>query len=132
MPSPNAAWRFSSRSTMNVSGSSNLLRVAVGGRERQQHPVVLLHRAAVEVVVLGDHAGHRDRRVGTEELLERERHHLGVVEQALVVLGVLGEVPQRRTDRRPRGVDAGDEQQDDHAADDLVVDWLPSISTFIR
>ena len=95
------------------------VRITVGGRERQQHVVVLLHRAAVEVDVLGDHAGHRDRGVRTEELLERERHHLGIVGETLTVLRVLREVPDRRTDRRPRRVDAGDEQQEDRAADVL-------------
>jgi hypothetical protein len=106
-------------------GIVELLRIAVGRRERQQHPVVLLHRTAVEVVVLGHQARHRHRGVGAEELLERERHHVGVVEQALVVLGVLGEVPQRRSDGRPRRVDPGDEQQHDHAADHVVVHRLP-------
>ena len=125
MPSPNAAWRFSCAVDDERVGILELVRIAVGRRERQQHPVVLLHRAAVEVDVLGDHAGHRDRGVRTEELLERERHDLGVVDEALLVVGVLGEVPQRRADRRPGGVDPGDEQQDDHAADDVVVDRLP-------
>ena len=41
--------------------------------------VGLLHRTTVEVVVLGDEAGHGDRCVRPQELLERERHHLGVV-----------------------------------------------------
>ncbi len=40
----------------------------------------------------------------------------GSSSETLAVLGVLGEVPERRTDRRPRGVDAGDEQQDDRTA----------------
>ena len=75
MPSPNAAWRFSCAVDDERVRVLELERIAVGCRERQQHPVVLLHRAAVEVDVLGDHARHRDRGVGAEELLERERHH---------------------------------------------------------
>ena len=83
MPSPNAAWRFCCAVDDERVRVLELVRIAVGRRERQQHPVVLLHRTAVEVDVLGDHAGHRDRRVGAEELLERERHDLGLVDQAL-------------------------------------------------
>ena len=32
-----------------------------------------------KLVVLGDQAGHRDRRVGAQELLDRGRHQLGLV-----------------------------------------------------
>ena len=91
-------------------------RIAIGRRERQQHPVVDLHRTAVEIVVLQHEAGHRDRRVRAEELLEREHHHVGIVGETLAVLGMLREVPQRRADRRPCGVDAGDQEQHDRAA----------------
>ena len=73
MPRPNAAWRFSARSMTTSSASLERRRVAVGGRERQQHPVALVHRAAVELEVLGDEAGHGDRRVGAQELLDRGR-----------------------------------------------------------
>ena len=52
MPSPNAAWRFTSRSMMTSSALVERAGVAVGGGERQQHPVVGLHRAAVELDVL--------------------------------------------------------------------------------
>ena len=63
MPSPNAAWRFSTRSMRHLVGVGEHLRIAVGGRERQQQPVAFLHRAALELEVLGDEARHRDRRV---------------------------------------------------------------------
>ena len=49
-----------------------LVRIAVGCGERKQHEVVLLHRIAEEVDVLGDQASHGDRCVRAEELLERE------------------------------------------------------------
>ena len=100
------------------------LGVAVGGRERKQHPVVLLHRAAVEVDVLGDHAGHRDRGVEPQELLDREVGRVEVGDEALQIIRMLRQVPDRRTDRRPRGVDPGDEQQHDHAAHHLGVELL--------
>ena len=40
MPSPNAAWRFSSPSMHDLVGPLEQLGIAVGGRERQQHPLV--------------------------------------------------------------------------------------------
>ena len=39
MPRPNAAWRLTARSMHDVVGVLEDLGVAVGGRERQQHPV---------------------------------------------------------------------------------------------
>ena len=82
--------------------------VAVGRREAQQDPVVLLHRAAQVLHVVLDQSGHGHRRVEAQELLDRGGHEVGLGDQSLQVLGVVGEVPQRRADRRPRGVDAGD------------------------
>ena len=43
----------------------------------------------------------------------------GSDDQAAAVLGVLGEVPERRADGAPRRVDAGEQQQHDRAADVL-------------
>ena len=96
------------------------LGIAVGCRERQQHPLVLLHRAAVEVTVLGDHAGHGDGRVRPQELLDGGRHELGLTGQAAPVVGVRGEVPDAGSDGAPRRVDAGDQQQHDRSAHVLV------------
>ena len=95
-------------------------RVAIGRRERQQHPVVRPHRAAVEVVVVLDEPSHRHRRVGAQELLEREQHHARVVDERAEVVGMGGEVPDRRADRAPRRVDPGDQQQHDRSADVFV------------
>ena len=78
MPRPNAAWRLTSRSISTSSARSNSAGIEVGCRERQQHPVVLLHRATVEVVVLRHHARHRDRRVRPQELLDRGGPQLGL------------------------------------------------------
>ena len=98
-------------------GSIEHLGVAVGCRERQQHPVVGADRAAAELDVLGDHAGHGHRGVEAQELLDGEGAHVGVLDQAPAVVGVLGQVPQAGADGRPGGVDAGDDQQGDGAAD---------------
>ena len=46
---------------------------------------------------------------------------VGLGGEALAVVGVLREVPQRRADRRPRGVDAGDHEQHHRAADVIGV-----------
>ena len=110
-------------------GAVEQRRVAVGRRERQQHPVVDLHRAAVEVVVLGDHAGHRHRGVGPQQLLDGHRHQLGLGDHAAPVVRVRGEVPEARADGAPRRVDAGQQQQHHRAADVLVGQLRPSSST---
>ena len=72
--------------------------VAVGGRERQEHPVLLLHLHTVELHVLLDETGHGDWRIRAEELLDCLRDHLGVLGQPAAVDRVGGEVPQRRPD----------------------------------
>ncbi len=92
------------------------LGVPVGRRERQQHPVVLAHGAALELEVVDDESGHGDGRVGPQQLLDRGRDQLGLGHQAGPVVGVAGQVPERRADGAPGGVDAGDQQQCDGAA----------------
>ncbi len=101
------------------------LGVAVGRREVHQDLVPRLHGAPVVVDVLGDLAGHRHRGVGPEELLDGGRHQLGLGRQALAVLGVRRQVPQRGADGAPRRVDAGNEHQRRHAEHDPVVHRLP-------
>jgi hypothetical protein len=93
--------------------------VPVGGRERQQQPVALLERVAVEVEVRGDQPCHRDRRVGPQQLLDGGVHQPRFGGQPAAVLGVPGQVPEGGPDGRPGGVDTGDHQQDHRAADQL-------------
>ena len=100
-------------------GPVELRGVAVGGREREQDPVLGLHVDAAEVHVFLHQPGHRDRGVGPEELLHGGRQRVGRGEQALAVGRMAGQVPQRGADRAPGGVDAGDQQQHDRA-DDVV------------
>ena len=76
-----------------------------------QHPVAGLHRHAADVDRLPHDAGHGDRGVGPQQLLDRGRDQVGLGDQAPAVVGVLREVPQRGADRAPRRVDAGDDQQ---------------------
>ena len=83
-----------------------------------------MHRAALEVDVLGDDPGHRDRRVRPQQLLDGGRHQLGLGDQAPTVVGMGGEVPHRRADRRPGGVDPGDQRERGDAEDDLVAERL--------
>ena len=58
---------------------------------------------------------HRDRRVGAQQLLDRGGHQRRLVHEAATILGVRGEMPHRRTDRRPRRVDPGDQGERDGA-----------------
>ena len=99
--------------------------VAVRGRERQQDPVALLERAAVELEVLGDHPRHRHGRVRAQELLDGRVHERGFGREPVAVVGMLREVPQRRADRRPRRVDARDHQQHHRARDVVGVKLVP-------
>ncbi|CAB4322824.1 unannotated protein [freshwater metagenome] len=96
------------------------LRVAVRGREAEQDPVVLLHRATFELEVFLDQPGHGDRGVGPQELLDGRGDELRVSDEAGEILRVVGEMPQRGSDGGPGGVDAGHDEQDDGAEDMLV------------
>ena len=93
------------------------LRIAVGGGERQQHPLLRLHRAPVPVHVLLHEPRHRHRRVGAQQFLHGDRQELRLRPEPLSILGMSGQVPQRRSDGAPRRVDASQEQQRDRAAD---------------
>jgi hypothetical protein len=90
-----------------------------------KHAVAGLHRATLELDVAVDDARHRDRRVRTQQFLHGGGPQVGVVAQLLAVLRVLGEVPQRGTDRRPGGVDTGDEHQVAHTHHVLHGHLLP-------
>ena len=59
-----------------------------------------------------------------EELLDREVHDRGIVDEALLILGMLARCHSDDPIADHVVVDAGDEQQDDHPADDVVVDRL--------
>jgi len=54
-------------------GLLELRRVAVGGGEGQQDPVLGLHVDVAEVQVLLHQPGHRDRGIGPQELLHGGR-----------------------------------------------------------
>jgi hypothetical protein len=59
-----------------------------------------------------DQSRHGDRCVEAQELLHRDGHEVGLVHEPREVLGVVREMPQRRPDRAPRGVDARHEDED--------------------
>ena len=67
-------------------------RVRVGGSVREDHPVVLPHRAAGEHRVACHDPRRGDDAVVTEQLLDRRRHRFGALPQDRLVLRVLGEV----------------------------------------
>src|SRR3954469_5913141 len=135
MPRPNAAWRFSWRSTMNVSASSNCRgsRFAAGNGSRIQssffigQPWNSLSFATKRAMVTGAYARRNSSsaNVMTSGSSSSRWWSSGCWAEPRVAPGGWGEVPQRGADGRPGRVDPGDEQEDDHAADDLVVDRLP-------
>ena len=125
MPSPKAACRFSLRSITTRSASGNTRGIAVRGGEREQHHLARLHRAAVDRRVLDHLARHRDRRIGAQELLDRGRDQLRLVDEAAPVFRVLREVPEARADRAPGGVDARDQDQPQRAEQMIFADRLP-------
>src|SRR5438552_3292406 len=84
--------------------------VPVGGREREQHELVGLHRTAVPVHVLFDEPGHGHGGVGAEQLLHGDWKQLGLGNEPLPVGRRSGQVPDRGADGAPGGVDAGDQQ----------------------
>ena len=112
MPTPNAMCGFFSRSRITSSGFSKTRGVAVGGREVHQHLARLRPSGSRRTRCLGDVARHRHGRVRAQQLLDGVVDQLRLVDQALAVLGVLREVPDRGADRAPRRVDAGDEDEE--------------------
>ena len=70
------------------------VRVAVGGRERQQHPIPRAHGTPGDVGVLEGDTAHGHGRVGPKEFFHRLGPEVGIVLQLAALLGVLGQVPQ--------------------------------------
>ena len=91
--------------------------VAVPGGEREQDPVARVHGATADDGVLDDLACHGDGCEHPQELLGGGVDEVGLVDESAPVVGVGGEVEERRPDRGPGGVDAGEEQEDAHAED---------------
>ena len=75
-------------------------RIAVRRREREQHHLARLERAAVDGRLLDDLARHRDRRVGAQEFLDRGRDQLRLGGEAPAVLRHAA--PDARSTRRSR------------------------------
>ena len=59
-----------------------------------------------------------------EELLHCGVHQRGVGREAGAIIGMLREMPERRTDRRPRCVDAGHHQQHHRALDVIGMQFV--------
>ena len=95
--------------------------VVVGSGEVHEDLVARLHGDAAVLDGLDGVAGHGDRGVEAQQFLDGGIPE-GVIGfgHATAVVFVAGEVPQRRADRRPGGVDAGNQLQVAHADHDLV------------
>ena len=72
-----------------------LLRVSVRSRERKQHPIVGLHRAPMEVVVVFNETRHGHWSVRTKELFKSKHHDVWLIDETLQVIWVGSEVPER-------------------------------------
>ena len=92
-----------------------LLRVAVGRGEVHQDALAFGEFAAVVLRIFGDVAGHRHGRVRAQKLFDGGRDQSRFSDEPRAVLGVLGEMPERRADATPGGVDAGEEQEERRA-----------------
>ena len=84
--------------------------VAVRRRERDQDHLVGPQLLAPELDVVDHDAADRHGAEHAEELLDRGRDQAGFLAQSPLLLGVPGQVEQRRRERSPRRVDAGGEQ----------------------
>ncbi len=93
-------------------GPLELARVAVGGRQPEPDDVALAHGAAVELDVLVDVAAVLDdQAVEAEELLDRLRDPLGVLDQQRPIVGMGGEVVEDVAEGAAGGVEAGGHQR---------------------
>ena len=101
-------------------GAIEELGISVCCRERKQHPIAFLHRAATDLDILSNQACHRDGCVGAKHFFDCEWHQVGLGGKALEIFGIVGEVPQCRANGRPRGVDASDEDEQHGAANVFV------------
>jgi len=87
--------------------------VAIRRRVHEQELVARLHRCATDLGVAGRRAAHvEDRRDPADELLHRDRQQRGLVEQPLMLVGMLDQREERARDDGAGGLGAAvDEQQ---------------------
>ena len=74
-------------------GVGQELRVAVCGREGQQHPLTWAQRLARHLDLIEHHPRHRHRRVEPQELLHRGVDQLGFGGETPSIFRVMAEVP---------------------------------------
>ena len=106
--------------------------VTIGGGKRQQHHVAGLYRATADDSVLHHLARHRYRRVGAQQFLHGGRNQFRLRDQTLAIRWRFRQMPQRRADRAPSGVDAGDQQQPQRTHHMHVGERLPVLVSGIH
>ena len=126
-PMPNATCRPSRRSRWNSSGVLEHRLVAVRRAEQQQDPLAGLQLLPRHLGVAGDGPGEgRHRRVQPQRLLDQVGDGGRVGDHGREVLGVDGEMPQRRADAERRVLEAGDEHEAAEV-EHLVVGVRPAV-----
>src|SRR3981081_3295488 len=100
MPRPNAAWRFSLRSIITLSASGNIAgsRLAAGNDSSTMLPGLIGQPLTVVSFTT------------SRAILPREK-----ARRKFSIARRFRQMPQRRSDRTPGGVDAGDQQQPQRA-----------------
>ena len=102
-PTPKATWRFGDRSRTISSGRSKTDSSWFADAQDSSSAVPRLELGAGDLGRGGDRPGQRlRRREVAEELLDRRREQVGLVDQPLAVVGVLVQVVERGG-RRGRG-----------------------------
>src|ERR1700757_954892 len=97
------------------------LFVEVRRLEQQDHLLALVQLGAVKLVVGGDRAGHvLHRRRPSQHFFDRVGQQFQVVDQTLVLIGVLQQLPGPAGQRVTGGLVTADQQQQD-LGEDLVV-----------
>src|SRR5438445_1805199 len=92
-----------------------LLRVAVAGAEQQHHGLALTDRASIDLEVLERHpAGELDRRIETEQLLDRGARQALVLLPPLTLLRVPEQGQQPIANQVDRRLVPGDQKQVAH------------------
>jgi hypothetical protein len=70
------------------------------------HHLTRLEDAAIDLRLFDDLARHGHRRIGPQKFLDCRGDEVGIGSKASAVVGTHREVPEARTDRAPRGVNA--------------------------
>ena len=109
---------------MSMPGCARVVGVR---RSEKEHDLLAgVDRAAAHLDVLCRHAGdRRHRALPAQQLLDRRRDDLRVLDQLAAMLGLLGQVGEHAVERVGHRVEAGDHEQEADVQDLVVGELLP-------